>query len=293
MEFSITAVNEIYNSHLLNVENVKNEDIKTITFKISENFIKELDEVGFKIIKKLGEGHQNIGLLCLNSNNKKYVLLIEKNWNCVENNDDDNYNDVKKLQDKNIINNEYMIILYDTIIIESKLSNDIEFCKNLIDTRNFVKIQEYGKQSFDELLIHYKEKSFDEKVLFLIKLHFRLIEMQSYFISKGLYYMDLNVGNLVLRKNNNLNTLIFIDISSFNIFDYTLQKDIFIENMKNEEYEYQEKDEENEKKYYNKKIESDIIEFIKNLVEKYSTLFKNHEIKKAFDKYCDTLNLKI
>jgi hypothetical protein len=224
---------------------------KNIICKLSNNVLLELEKMGYENISKYAEGSFSL-VLKTQKNNKNYILLINIDSDYRENKIDKSYDLILKKQTKNLINIDYIIKCYNPIIIENlKLSDD----ENYENKNNYIyiEVEEFAEQILGEKIFELLYENVHIKVNFFIKLRQRIIEMYEYILSKKLYYSDLHVGNLAFRKKDDINTLIFIDVDSFeksyepiesiedeidyilyDMINFTFKKYINIINKKNE-----------------------------------------------------------
>lgn len=190
-------------------------EYKYITLDISPLFIRKLYLLGLKVTGKLGEGNVSIVLECEN-NSEKYALIVPKNQECdYETKLGIDYDKIKMMQDEGIINYDYVIRTYDSISINGRLTDDERYCPSIEQYTIEIGVQEKGDITLSEFIHKSKNLTTDEKFRIIIELRTRLQAMLTYINSKKLRYTDFHMGNLMFMDRNNINSLLFIDISGF------------------------------------------------------------------------------
>jgi len=194
-------------------------DEENQTYKLNPQIaIRLKEEYNLIVDKKLGEGFYSIVLKVHAEDRKEYALIINKNIYCeTQNLVDKHYQMVLDLQTKGILNTEYVIQTYDPLVIKDiKLSNDIEYCPDVKNPNIYVEVEDLIDITLDEKIFKIaKSESLEGKIKFLFQIRDRILKMISYIETKGLFYKDLNSKNLAFLDRNDINSLIFIDVDSF------------------------------------------------------------------------------
>lgn len=185
-------------------------------YMISDSFLSKLRDVEFIPIDKIGEGENSIVLSAKDAKGDKYALIIHKNPSCEE-----EYvkpvifERIHKLRNTGLLNDEYIIKTYGSIVINEKLSDDFTYCSTILDYQTVIDVQELAEISLAEVIYKLRNVSIKEKMQFLVQLSKRLYEMFDYLNNFSLRYVDFAPVNLALIKEGDINTLVFIDIAGF------------------------------------------------------------------------------
>jgi hypothetical protein len=205
-------------------------------FLISEAWLTELEtQSNFKVVKKLGEGTFNIAVLSRSRvDNNLYVLLVNKNTHCEDNiTPPDGTALIASMQKEGKLNTSKIVQVYDQFLIKDiPLTEDPRYCSKLLKLETIVQVEEYIEGiTLDEKIFNMSKYDFNEKVKFLLELRVKIVELLDYIRSKGLRYFDLQSTNLMLRNSEDLDSLVFIDVDSFQ----TRSKDMIVLRMSEEE----------------------------------------------------------
>jgi hypothetical protein len=195
------------------------ENFKRIEYKLSGTFIGKLEEkYNLIVIEKMGEGGNNLVLKARDKTNKEYALIVSKNSGCkTEILVNKHYQMVLDLQKKGILNTDYIVQIYDPIILEDiKLSDNSKYCSNISSVNVYIEVEDLLKMTLNEKVFYLsKNATIDERIDFLYKLRDRVYDMFDFISSKGVEYTDLATNNLAFLDDNDMNTLVFIDVDSF------------------------------------------------------------------------------
>jgi serine/threonine protein kinase len=196
-------------------------------YKLSETFITILEtETEFNIIRKIGEGNNNLILLVLSrEDNKEYVFIINKNKYCSpEQEVSRGVNLISEMQDQKLLDDSIVRVYQTLMVNKAQLSDDAEFCSNLEYANIEIQVEEYiDGITLDEKIFQMSRKPLNEKVLFLLDLKNKMNELLDYIKSKNLDYSDFQTVNLMLRDPDNINSLTFIDVDAFEDRDSSME----------------------------------------------------------------------
>jgi len=169
-------------------------------------------------LKKIGEGAINLVLKTLsNTDGNYYVLIINKNSDCLDDIESPKGSIlISNMQENGDLNNNIVQVYGNFIIKNVSLTNDKNYCPKVKNMDLVIQIEEYiDGITLDEKVFEISKDYSKDKVKFLLELNRKMQELLQYIKVKGLYYYDLNTTNLMLRDPNDLNTLTFIDVDSF------------------------------------------------------------------------------
>lgn len=169
-------------------------------------------------MKKIGEGAINLVLKTLsNTDGNYYVLIINKNSDCLDDIESPKGSIlISNMQENGDLNNNIVQVYGNFIIKNVSLTNDKNYCPKVKNMDLVIQIEEYiDGITLDEKVFEISKDYSKDKVKFLLELNRKMQELLQYIKVKGLYYYDLNTTNLMLRDPNDLNTLTFIDVDSF------------------------------------------------------------------------------
>lgn len=190
----------------------------TTKLELSKFFIKRLKQKGFDVEEKLGEGVANLALKAKNVNGYEYVLLVNKNRDCKEDvseNENKNYVMIRDMQRKGEINYNYVVAVYDSLLLNNvRLNDTTEYCLGFYPKNLIVQIQELIRETLIQRLIIAKSFSDIDRDKFRIDVITRIREMIDYFLEKDLIHFDMHFNNMGFIEPGNINTLVFIDIES-------------------------------------------------------------------------------
>ena len=170
------------------------------------------------MLKKIGEGAINLVLKTLsNTDGNYYVLIINKNSDCLDDIESPKGSIlISNMQENGDLNNNIVQVYGNFIIKNVSLTNDKNYCPKVKNMDLVIQIEEYiDGITLDEKVFEISKDYSKDKVKFLLELNRKMQELLQYIKVKGLYYYDLNTTNLMLRDPNDLNTLTFIDVDSF------------------------------------------------------------------------------
>ena len=184
-------------------------------YTLSQKFLDKILEKGFTNIDFLGIGYFKI-VLKAEYEGKPYALLIDKNNDCSTREQRLSRNFLKRG-----IELGYIIPLYDSIIIENtKISDDVNFCKNITSMNVVIEIEDIAKYVLWAKIQLIKNETLDFRMNFVFRLYNRLVEMFEFIIKNHLIFSDTNPGNFALITDE-IESLVFIDVDSFSSLLFT------------------------------------------------------------------------
>lgn len=178
-----------------------------LSLELSYTVLEFIRKLGWRLDEKIGQGGENAVFSATNITGKttKAAILI---GNSCKDSDTHSLERIRKLQESGVLSTDYMMIVYEPIRFQGKLSLNPRYCSYTKEQIKYIGVVELTGITLAEAVYLKRSNTIDEKHEFVVNTYRQLMRLFEYLAAAGFEYPDRLLDNFAYRGSD----LIFIDL---------------------------------------------------------------------------------